>query len=447
MAQTNLSEWSSAKKASVNGNIALYAGVFASILCGAALALGGPIAVLLAAAAMIALFLFTRPFAILCVLLSLIAFEAINAIQPRELYTITIAKVVGGLLVVSLLPYFIKGKMHIKSGLVVGIIGVFLLCGLASFLKAVNYTAAVSSLFTFIQLGILFVVVGVLVTNIERLRVLGKVAVLTLSVSALIGIGQYITDPTVRIIGVSQNAAVLSADLYVALWFGIALMLTTKVRAAKTFWAIVIAIISLGLLFSLSRAAYIAFIPSVAAAGFFWGRPRHTLAILAVVLILIVFFAPFTLRRLAETGVEDRSTRGHIYSIQTGINIFLDNPFIGIGIGNYPEHYLRYTSDVRGAPRTPHNAYLGIASEMGIFALGAYLAMNLMAFHSLWIVSGRLKEKRDYEGLIFIGIIAGALTAFFVMNIFHSLQISKYLWVLFALAIQFPWQKEPIAGQ
>lgn len=57
-----------------------------------------------------------------------------------------------------------------------------------------------------------------------------------------------------------------------------------------------------------------------------------------------------------------------------GINMFLDHPLTGVGIGNYPAVYDRYFITIFNNPLGhAHNYYINIAAEAGILGLGALL--------------------------------------------------------------------------
>ncbi|HPB30358.1 MAG TPA: O-antigen ligase family protein [Candidatus Sumerlaeota bacterium] len=414
-------------------------GILIAAVSAMALVWKGPTATLAILALLFALILFSRPFVTLCLLTALIGMEALNTIQTGEVYSITGIKIVGLILIFSLLPQIALRRFRFRAGPEMLAMLIFLTGIAVGFFNAANMTLSVRAALTYVQLIVLWFAVQLIVNDIRHLRILGIVAILTLAISAFAGIYQYIADPALRISGTSQNAAVLSADLYVALWFCLVLAAGAVHETSKFLWRAMFVLLLAGILCSLSRAAYLAFIPSVLVAAIFYGRGKKALPALIAVIILIAILAPFTIRRLAETSIiTDSSTRGHFYSIKAGLKMIADHPIAGVGLGNYPEHYLRYVNDPGMVPRTPHNSYIAIGAEMGIPSLLAFLLIHLLAFRALWKACRSMRMSGDREGLLYAAAIAGALAAVVIIGLFHSLQVTKYLWILLALAAHFP---------
>ena len=416
--------------------------VILCILSSLTLVMEGPIIPVLIIGALCAVALLLKPFAILCIVVSLVGLEAINAIRPSPVYSLTAIKVAGFLLVASLIIRISMGRIKFRIDFMIFMVAALLMWSITSMLKAQDPSLAMRSFLTIGQLTVLWLAIRLLVRKLHRLEIISVIAMLTMSVSAIIGIREFIIDPAARISGTSQNAAVLSADLFVAVWLGLALFKTARSYFGKSVWGILIAICASGILFSLSRAAYLAVIPSIIVAGIYMGKTRKALLLLIIIIIAVIILAPFTVRRLSETSLrDDPSTQGHLLSLWAGARMMADNPFLGVGIGNYQLHYLRYTQDVRMLPRTPHNSYLAFGSETGVPGLLLFLFIIGFAYHYLWKTSKTLRKKKDNLSLIYVTAVAGALTAFCVIGLFHALHVSKYLWILLGLASQFPIQR------
>lgn len=58
-----------------------------------------------------------------------------------------------------------------------------------------------------------------------------------------------------------------------------------------------------------------------------------------------------------------------------GVNIAMDNPFFGVGLGNYLRHFQAYDDQDIKRPMPTHNMYVDMAAQMGIPALLMYLAI------------------------------------------------------------------------
>jgi len=439
--QPRFSWWSSSASSSASAYPLWFylAGAAVSLLAALALVDYGPRHAILVVAAACALGLVARPYLALCAVVSLISFEAIDTIRPSEVFTFTGIKLFGLVLVLSLVPEVLMRRFRMRTNTGLVVISFFFLGIVGSLVDAVNLRSSLSGILTFAQLAVLWAAAQYLVNDRERLRTLGKVAVITLLFSALLAIWQFLIDPEARVSGTSQNAAILSADLFVALGFAFALFLTTVSRTSQWGWAATLGLLGLGILVTLSRAAYVAFFPALLVGSLFMGKGGRGMLVMLATALVLFFLAPFAVERLAETSFEsDASTRGHMYSISAGAGMMGDHPFFGVGIGNYKEHYLRYTNDERGLPRSAHNSYLAIGAEMGVPALLAFLLLHFFAFRTLWARSRFYLERHDESGLIWTGAIAFMLAGFSLIGLLHSLEISKYLWIILALALQPP---------
>jgi O-antigen ligase len=100
-----------------------------------------------------------------------------------------------------------------------------------------------------------------------------------------------------------------------------------------------------------------------------------------------------------------------------------DNPVIGIGLNNL-RNYL-YESAVRDETMsTPHNSYLSIFAELGVFALFAYLAIMWSIFRTGLHIFREERHLRDqWRGLALVAM----LTAYLVPNLFTHLAYSPAL--------------------
>jgi len=66
---------------------------------------------------------------------------------------------------------------------------------------------------------------------------------------------------------------------------------------------------------------------------------------------------------------------------QSAWGMFVDHPWLGVGIGNYPVAYQAYALPQWQEPAGhAHNYYLNLAAEAGVIGLGTYLVMYLVAF-------------------------------------------------------------------
>ncbi len=140
------------------------------------------------------------------------------------------------------------------------------------------------------------------------------------------------------------------------------------------------------LMLTFSRGGYLGAVFSVLAVIFLawkdFSRKHKRLILSAAVLglfMLIIFAGPVVSRFVSSFLLDEGSSLGRISIWKGSWNIFLSNPLLGVGLGNYPravEPLAIYRS-----PITSHNLYLDIMSETGIFGLAAW---SFLIFGSMW---------------------------------------------------------------
>jgi O-antigen ligase len=115
-----------------------------------------------------------------------------------------------------------------------------------------------------------------------------------------------------------------------------------------------------------------------------------------------------------------------------------EKPFLGHGFANFPVQYNKYVHLSPEVPKTvhwPHNSFLQIWAECGIFALLAYLSIYVIAAANLYKT---IKTSRDptiklaaISSLsILVGMILFGLTAIAILF--------EVYWFNFALASIIP---------
>lgn len=129
---------------------------------------------------------------------------------------------------------------------------------------------------------------------------------------------------------------------------------------------------------------------------------------------------PRTLERLGTTTSEIGSGtlggRTEIWSV--GIDIFYQNPLLGIGAGNFRTAVGNYFM----ADRAPHNVFLAILVEQGIIGLGAFLFILAVIFN--YVLRAPPRER----------IFLLTLMAIWVATAFTSnWEWRKQTWLLLAL--------------
>lgn len=140
----------------------------------------------------------------------------------------------------------------------------------------------------------------------------------------------------------------------------------------------------------------------------------------------------FTLR-------EDSSTSFRMNVYQSSIQMFKDNPFLGIGVGNqnFRETYGLYMKTGYDA-LSAYNIYLETAVESGIFALLAFLGF---IFYTLKSGFETIFSTKNIDKTIILTIaltsIVGILCHGFVDTIFYRPQLQFIFWLMVAIIRTF----------
>ncbi|HNY28327.1 MAG TPA: O-antigen ligase family protein [Candidatus Sumerlaeota bacterium] len=132
----------------------------------------------------------------------------------------------------------------------------------------------------------------------------------------------------------------------------------------------------------------------------------------------------------------DSSSQGRMAIWQAGYQLFLESPWFGHGYGTFPKLVGKYNSELWN--RDPHNSYLGIAAEMGVFALVAFVLSVLLILKScLHVYRYARDEFMRSLGLASVGMCMGLISANFFGSRLDTVELTAYFWIISALVVQY----------
>ena len=167
-------------------------------------------------------------------------------------------------------------------------------------------------------------------------------------------------------------------------------------------------------------------------------KPIYLFFLLTACLLLFVanFWPEVSFRFIPD--MEEQSFQYRLSDIDRGFNFIKENPFLGIGIGNYISLFIdKYPNLLPWQYQPLHNIYLLIASETGLAGLLLFLGFLFLIFQKRL---RRLKNNINFacsagrQGFWILGL--GFLLIMFFDHYFWTLQQGRLmLWILLGILV------------
>jgi O-antigen ligase len=192
----------------------------------------------------------------------------------------------------------------------------------------------------------------------------------------------------------------------------------------------VIMLVSIPIIFSFSRGAYIAFLAFVIFMDVAVMRcklvPLKTLMrfncimlVLAILVSLPVYKSVFSAAAFFKTRSQSISiaSRGQIWG--QSLEMARKNPFLGVGAYNYAQAFMiDAPQDIsKGFVRTPQNTFIGILVEKGLVGLLAYICVLAMAIYTA--VFKLIRSKDNFESFIIINLAVALVTSIIYLSTYY----------------------------
>jgi O-antigen ligase len=200
------------------------------------------------------------------------------------------------------------------------------------------------------------------------------------------------------------------------------------------------------------------FVGLVAMLSYGWIRSKKKILmgfVLSMLVIFAVLVAPSTYDERIQSIVEEGTQRGtaadRIYIWNIGWDMFLDNPILGVGQGNFPYEFRKYEVEAgfseglygrSRAGRAAHSIYFTLLPELGLVGVSIFLLILYNNFKDLKYIRNIFAKRKDFvidvEALRFYNYglaIDCSMVAVLVSGIFISALYYPHIWVLTAMAI------------
>ena len=231
--------------------------------------------------------------------------------------------------------------------------------------------------------------------------------------------------------------------LNVALPFTFYQFLSEKKKVLKFIFLLFLILFTLGIISTASRGGFITLF-----IVFFYlilKSKKKLVGIFSIVLILIsiFFFAPreYWERQMTITSYQqDESAMGRIHAWEAGAKMFADRPLSGVGVGAYEVAYGVKYGGKSGPWFAPHNTYIQISAETGIFGILFYLGLIFYIYKQSTLLIKNTREGSYLKSISFG--LKGALLAYAVGSFFLSVGYYPHLYLLLGIAILVKILKE-----
>ena len=284
-----------------------------------------------------------------------------------------------------------------------------------------------------------FLVFLVIANRLAQRQITGILAALiaaSIPIS-LLGITQYMGWFPFRIPSAGLPSATLGyrniAAMYLIQTIPLGLSLLATARSGRLAWATSLAgmLMVVFLLYTRTRGAWLGLavgtlltllllVRTGVSPGEVLKKNRTRISVACGLIILLGLLSPGAPKR-GPQSIDEKKTglstalssvlqpggdRGRLVMWQHTLSMIVDHPFMGVGLGNWAVHYLRYDRGDRttfeSAPERPHNDLLWICSETGLLGVLCYLWFLVIGFrtaakhvrstdtHARWIAAGCL---------------------------------------------------------
>jgi len=139
-----------------------------------------------------------------------------------------------------------------------------------------------------------------------------------------------------------------------------------------------------------------------------------------------------------SAGQTEASFRGRSSEMIIAMQMFSENPILGVGKRNYQALYVEYSSmlglDPRLEDRQAHSLYLELAAEMGMLGLLSFGGILLALFLSTARARRQFRALDRPDLAAWTASLQLGIVSYLITSIFLHADYARYMWIMFALA-------------
>jgi O-antigen ligase len=342
--------------------------------------------------------------------------------------------------------------VHLPQGRYLAPVATLLLLVMASSLASTKLTLTLKEAIKWLEILLLASYVAVNVRETRSVLALLGALFLAASAEALYGMYQFLTGtgpanfalgPFIRAFGHFGQPNPFAGYLASVLPLALAMAFVSPGRGFRLFALACAGLSGVAILMSLSRGAWLGLAIALVIMLLSWRKSAaRAIATLGSVALLVgilgatgllpsvlaerlapvvEYFGVFDVRGVTPTP-ENFALIERLAHWQAGWDMFLDNPLLGVGAGNYPVRYLDYS--LPGWPDSlghAHNYYLNMAAEAGA---GSALALIWLLSSLIGAARGAFLRSSGFPRGLALGLL-GATVVFAVHSFFDNLLVNS----------------------
>jgi len=241
-------------------------------------------------------------------------------------------------------------------------------------------------------------------------------------------------EPVFRMISFIEDPNSFAIKLIPLVAFSYILIKTEDLIVLRIISFILFISIIFAIILTFSRGGILALFSVLFLIGFKEIKHKRNIFVIAFLIFVMLLIIPkelflYRLESISNINL-DVSIIQRLKILKGGLNMFFDNPLLGVGTGNFIVHSKIYCNTIYS--RVAHNSFLHVAAETGIIGLFVYLSILTITFKNLINCCKFLKNTKNYY--YSLGVIY-AFLGFMVHSLFLSEQYNVLLFILIALSI------------
>jgi O-antigen ligase len=354
-------------------------------------------------------------------------------------------------IVLLLLSVLFSGKFRIKGTqmfLFLGLLGLMVVHGP---IAVNNYWA----LMIFITMTINFIVFLSLTLFVDNQEKYEKLIKMWLAIHVLLavigivkgsgrGIGGFLGD---------ENDFCMTMNMIIPFPFFLALSEVGKKRILYLGLTLIFLTV---IILTQSRGGFVGLLATI---FYCWLRTKKkvlTALLIAILAGFVLLIAPSSywseVRSIQEEGASKGTGGERVYTWGIGWHMFLDNPIIGVGQGNFPWVFKKYELQVTGsdepfrgrsvAGRMAHSIYFTLLPELGLIGTILFLGMVAKNIKDLNFIKKNLARKAKPPGSLSDSkwyhlalALEGSMIAYLVSGAFISILYYPNFWIFTGFVI------------